>query len=364
MPQVSWTTLFLLAVICGILMCWKASSVLEQPGLALGGLDSARRVLERQKNENVSLESLQAEVMALRAIVGIDDEAAKDNSRIIRRPLLQRLRHVERKVDGATNWVKDPQLMERVTFNCKKLQIDDHTLCLKTEQGKELLKPNSCLVYDMGIREQPEFGLKLAKKYKCTVRAFDPSPVSQRWWAREKESIQQTTDNRYSFYPYGAGGIDGNIDLFEYDWGQVAIVKADWLENNSGKFVPTSPSLLKLPVKRLSTIMKQMGDEGKTIDVLKLDIEGSEFPLLQDIFDNAGCPPARQLIVEWHHFGLDEKYGSSPDLNTIVNFLQVCGFRQSHYRAWWPVEMMQNPSPAYKGLRWVLRYGLASFIRA
>jgi Methyltransferase FkbM domain len=50
----------------------------------------------------------------------------------------------------------------------------------------------------------------------------------------------------------------------------------------------------KLPVKRLATIMKELGHT--RLDVLKMDIEGDEYDVLRDIADI----PIRQILVEMH----------------------------------------------------------------
>lgn len=76
-----------------------------------------------------------------------------------------------------------------------------------------------CLVYDFGIRQQPEFGIALAKHAGCEVHGFDPSPVALQWFAKAKERGELPSN--YHFHPYGAGGVDGTVTLSQYDWDQV-----------------------------------------------------------------------------------------------------------------------------------------------
>ena len=101
----------------------------------------------------------------------------------------------------------------------------DHWVCLDYFPPKlDTLppKPNAapCLVYDFGIREQPQFGMVMAKHFKCEVHAFDPSPVSTAW---AKDNLKDIPN--YNFHGYGAGGRDGSTKLFKYNWEQVSSVR-------------------------------------------------------------------------------------------------------------------------------------------
>ena len=50
-------------------------------------------------------------------------------------------------------------------------------------------------------------------------------------------------------------------------------------------------------MKRLTTVMKELGHE--RIDLLKLDIEGAEYGVIEDM-QSSGILP-KQLLVEFHH---------------------------------------------------------------
>lgn len=141
----------------------------------------------------------------------------------------------------------------------------------------------------------------------------------------------------YHFHPYGAGGSDGTVTLQEYNWGQVSILRMpDYTVNCKNKTDKCAlehhdSKEFKLPVKTLPTIMKELGHKGRDIDILKIDVEGSEYSFLENLLDStAGCPSyINQLSLEWHHFDLDTRYGegSSPSINTIVTLLHACGLK-------------------------------------
>merc|ERR1719456_2006800 len=179
--------------------------------------------------------------------------------------------------------------------------------------------------------------MTLATNYGCNVRAYDPSDTSKNWWAGERDhakELHELGEDRYDFQPYAASGMDGPLELFEYNWQQVSIVKG---ETDLTRPVPEerypNQHAFTLEGKTLLTMMKDHGDT--FIDVLKMDIEGSEYTVLQDVFDRMGCPPARQITLEYHNFDFDERYGSSPQLNTIHNLLNACGFKCFYIKPYW-----------------------------
>lgn len=332
----------------------------------------------------------------------------------------ERLRYLELKVNSFTNFgVADPFFGSSPVATCRNVsQLDefgcrlgwhispfmiqrrcqglfDHPICLDNLQpvtpvGQEWSDPNPpvpsvpknddtypCLVYDFGIREQPEFGAVMARNFGCEVHAFDPSATSREWWDTSPLANDLRALPNYHFHPYGAGGTDGNLTLNEYDWGQVSILKFPTLLVNctssttSGTQCKHVPALsqpqgsFELPVKTLSTIRKELGHENRPLDVLKLDVEGSEFAFLEQMLDShGGCPDfIQQLTLEWHHYWFDPRYGqgSSPPLNAIVTLLHACGLRQfyTHSPGGWP-----SADPLYHKLQLHdVRYNIASFRR-
>lgn len=282
--------------------------------------------------------------------------------------------------------------------NSRCVGLFDHRICidnlpkpgtkyeLNQEDGSEQ-NDTPCLIYDFGIRAEPQFGAVMARTFGCEVHGFDPSPVSNNWWESDRANELRKLPN-YHFHPYGAGGIDGDIVLKDYNWGQVSIlrypsmtvhckdntfrigdnVEADWemrgqyyegevvgvtssgdnvtvrysdeksVETLDFRFVRHTCDLrhhsskdFKLPVKTLPTIMKELRHEGRSIDILKIDVEGSEYAFLEQLLDvSGGCPDfIKQITLEWHHFSFDPRYGegASPPINTIATLLNSCGLK-------------------------------------
>lgn len=304
--------------------------------------------------------------------------------------LSDRLRYLELKTNGFMNWGNhydmdshfeqaacskstsliefDPKCPGQNTDerenNCPGLF--DHTVCLDNfPPAKPISTKAKCLVYDFGIREQPEFGVTMADHFGCEVHAFDPSPVSTKW---AETNLKDGSRPNYHFHPYGAGGTDGTTTLYEYDWGQVSILNfprhvdlLKCLRDKECSHVAPDSKEFSLPVRTLPSIMEELGHTH--IDVLKLDVEGSEYIFLEQLLDHYGCPPCDQITMEWHHFTFDQRYGagSSPSINAISTVLRSCGFRQFyHYTAGgWPSSEYKY---AFMGMMDV-RYNIVSFIK-
>ena len=271
--------------------------------------------------------------------------------------LEERVRYLELKTNAFINFGTDPFFgIQQQKNTCTKMTdlsaygcdagegkcdgLYDHWICQDglpkqgTKYEEKKLPP--CLIYDFGIRAQPEFGKALAQTFGCEVHGFDPSPVSTDWWDSADAKELRSLPN-YHFHPYGAGGSDGVVTLKEYNWGQVSILREPTWEffcegkkGNCDVKYRDSKSF-SLPVKNLPTIMKELGHEGRTVDILKVDVEGSEYAFLENLLDSSGgCPKfINQITLEWHHFPWDARYGegSNPSMNAISSLLHTCGLK-------------------------------------
>jgi FkbM family methyltransferase len=116
------------------------------------------------------------------------------------------------------------------------------------------------------------------------VHGFDPTPRAIAWVK------SQDLPEKFIFHDYGIGGHDGNV-----------LFRAPENPNHvSYSVVPrgaTDGSFIEAPVHRLATIVKELGHE--KIDVLKMDIEGAEYAVVEDFVSFE--KPVNQLLVEFHH---------------------------------------------------------------
>ncbi len=146
----------------------------------------------------------------------------------------------------------------------------------KLLEGKQGL-----VAYSFGIGYDFSFETELADKYNVQVLAFDPSPE-----VVEDMENQELGDN-LRYYPYGLSDEDALKTFYRPSSGQ----------DYSEYFAPwTGSERLQMQVYRLSTLMKKF--RHAHIDLLKMDIEGSEFMALPDILDSEVI--FDQLCIEMH----------------------------------------------------------------
>lgn len=165
-----------------------------------------------------------------------------------------------------------------------------HTDCVKKHFGTryggwhictEDINPNS-VIYSFGIGEDISFDLGLINEYGVTIHAFDPTPRSVKWLAK------QELPEEFNSYEYGLADFNGTLEFVPPNNPEHVSYKA------SGKEMSGA---VKLPVKNLASIKGELGHD--KIDILKMDIEGSEYKALSDILHSGIFP--KQILVEFHH---------------------------------------------------------------
>ncbi len=141
---------------------------------------------------------------------------------------------------------------------------------------------NESVVYTGGVGNDVSFETELVGRYGCRIVLCDPSPTGARTMALPQNRIPQ-----FTFVQAALANRHGKIQLAaplnpEGDW---------WLTQSPG--VPAT----EFPCIDLRTLMLQNGHDH--IDLLKLDIEGSEYAVIDDLL--ARRLSVTQLCVEFHH---------------------------------------------------------------
>jgi len=140
------------------------------------------------------------------------------------------------------------------------------------------------IVYSLGIGEDISFDLSLIERFGVNVEAFDPTPRVRKWLA------SQSLPPEFHFHPAGIAHHDGEEAFYlppREDWVSHSVIPARQYGKQS----------VRLPVLRLSTVMKRL--RHTHIDILKMDIEGAEYAVIEDLVSSE--IPVTQILVEFHH---------------------------------------------------------------
>jgi len=148
------------------------------------------------------------------------------------------------------------------------------------------IKPinKNSIVYSFGVGKNVSFDITLIERFGLTVHAFDPTPKSIEWVKRQHFPVN------FIMHEYGIMDFDGNMSFNPPE-------NPNYISYSIIDKPATKGRSISLPVKRLSTIMKELGHS--RIDILKMDVEGAEYCIIEDM-DKSHIYP-EQILVEFHH---------------------------------------------------------------
>ncbi len=152
-----------------------------------------------------------------------------------------------------------------------------HTVCLDGLSDQSI-------IYSAGIGEDISFDLAVIEATGATVHGFDPTPRSLEWLAT------QSLPSQMQVHAYGLASFDGTA-MFNppRNPNHISHTLLDRPE--------TAADAFEVQLKRVRTIAAELGHT--KIDVLKLDIEGAEYDVLDDLEQDDLV--VDQLLIEFHH---------------------------------------------------------------
>lgn len=123
-----------------------------------------------------------------------------------------------------------------------------------------------------------------------TILAFEPNPDS---FACLRENIELNSLQQVTSIPSALGGAVGECALFVDDSQSGSIIASTRPERLAGR--QKAPAVLQVQSCRLSQHIDQ------EIDFLKLDVEGAEFEVIQELFQSGKLSWIGQIGIEYHH---------------------------------------------------------------
>jgi FkbM family methyltransferase len=158
------------------------------------------------------------------------------------------------------------------------------------------------VMYSGGVGEDITFEQELIRRFGLKIHIFDPSPIAKR-------TIALANNDRLLFRPVGLAASDSGT--FSVGGGAA---DATWFKAGGAESLPCT------------SIPREMVLNGHSfIDLLKIDIEGFEYEVLEDCL--AARIPIKQICVEFHDF--------FPDITTaktrkMIHAIESQGYNLIH----------------------------------
>ncbi len=168
------------------------------------------------------------------------------------------------------------------------------TIC-PTELG-----PHS-IIYSAGVGSDITFEHALVQNFRCEVVLIDPSPTGLKTMELPENKIPQ-----FRFFPVALSGRSGNLRL----------APPMDAEGDSWFARTEAPGSVEVACEDVGSLMQRNGHSH--IDLLKLDIEGCEYDVIESILEHR--LPISQIAVEFHH-GILPGFTRGQTIQTILKLI-------------------------------------------
>jgi FkbM family methyltransferase len=167
------------------------------------------------------------------------------------------------------------------------------------------------VVYSGGVGEDISFELELIRLYGVRIHIFDPSPVGNKTIAKTLNNSEKL-EKHLAFKPLGLAATSQVNFSIGGGNGETAWLRAATGDKSESVPCTTIPDELLM-------------NAHDHIDLLKIDIEGFEYEVLQSCFE--AKIPIKQICVEFHDF-----FPDIPKMKTFraINDLRRRGFILVH----------------------------------
>ena len=196
------------------------------------------------------------------------------------------------------------------------------------------LRPAS-VCYLVGAGEDISFDLGVAAKYGCPVHIFDPTPRAVAHFEGLVQNMKQGQLTKCStsptgFYPDYPPELAERLHFHPIGiWNEDTTLRFFAPQNeahvsHSLVNLQHSERFIEVPVRRLSGLMQEFGH--RKIDLLKLDIEGAEYQVIQSLLEDK--IEVGILCIEFDESAanhLDTKYLQR--IEASLNALLAAGFQ-------------------------------------
>jgi FkbM family methyltransferase len=206
------------------------------------------------------------------------------------------------------------ELVGRDRLSFAKIEKRDDLIHIGTEYGGWVVPSRALnsgsICYCAGCGEDISFDLGLIEEYGCPVFAFDPTP-------RAVEYVRRVAGQnpRYHFGDVGLWHEDGTLRFY-------APSNPSHVSHSIVNLQGTT-EYIEGKVRRLSHIMKENGHGH--IDLLKIDIEGAEYKVLDSILEDR--LDVRVICVEFDECFHPLDGGYKRRIRSSIRALAAQGYR-------------------------------------
>ena len=151
----------------------------------------------------------------------------------------------------------------------------------------KFLTPSS-VIYSAGVGKDISFEHALVDTYGVNIELLDPSPT-----ALETMALAANQRKELRFHKLALAGHTGTLEMAP----PADPVEGSWIsQTDSDHLAPPTPGGVTVPCTTVGDLMRKLGHT--SIDLLKIDIEGAEYQMLEAILQDH--TPIRQIAVEFH----------------------------------------------------------------
>jgi FkbM family methyltransferase len=169
----------------------------------------------------------------------------------------------------------------KINVKCKKKWLGSHYGGFYVHSN---VINNDSIVYSFGIGEDITFDLDIINNYNCSVFAFDPTPKSISW------INTQTLPDNFHFTNIGISNVNDTVNFF---LPKNELYVSGSLSVQSNIDIATT---IEVEVRELRQICLMLNHD--RIDILKIDIEGSEYDIIDNILQSNIY--IGQILLEFH----------------------------------------------------------------
>ncbi len=215
-----------------------------------------------------------------------------------------------------------------------KYQIEkignDYSFCMVPEESLS----EASIVYSFGAGEDIHSDIGLVRSYGCDVAIFDPTPRAVKHFEELRDHVLQ---GRKYHCESGLTYEVSETEMKKIRYEELAL----WKEDSNLKFyLPQDPNhvscsinniqntdeYVEVEANKLSSIMKKMGHSH--VDYLKLDIEGAEFEVLENVVEED--IDIRVIYLEYHYNEINRPVKNIRRINKSLNMLLLSGYQVIH----------------------------------